>query len=265
MMLRKNKRIGDYTVMSRIGSGRYGVCFLARSSDGRQVVLKRFRRRMRRKNRFHERHEAVILSGLRHPALPQLEGVINDRHGYFFVLEYKAGKSLARWLFDEKKSFSEAEIRDIGTQLFRILEYLESRSVIHGDISISNILYDGEVIALIDFGLARYEGTRGMSFSLDLARTADVLLYLLYSCYGETACGSAGSREERTWRQELPLSREQQEFIGQLLEPDTFGREASDTDATETVATGTDPARRSDGPRPAAAAREIFQRLWPRM
>ena len=78
-------------------------------------------------------------------------------------------------MFDEKKSFSEAEIRDIGTQLFRILEYLESRSVIHGDISISNILYDGEVIALIDFGLARYEGTRGMSFSLDLARTADVL------------------------------------------------------------------------------------------
>lgn len=265
MMLRKNKRIGDYTVMSRIGSGRYGVCFLARSSDGRQVVLKRFRRRMRRKNRFHEHHEAVILSGLQHPALPQLEGVINDRHGYFFVLEYKAGKSLARWLFDEKKSFSEAEIRDIGTQLFRILEYLESRSVIHGDISISNILYDGEVIALIDFGLARYEGTRGMSFSLDLARTADVLLYLLYSCYGETACGPAGSREERTWRQELPLSREQQEFIGQLLEPDTFGREASDTDVTETVATGTDPARRSDGPRPAAAASEIFQRLWPRM
>ena len=106
-------------------------------------MLKRFRRRMRRKNRFHEHHEAVILSGLRHPALPQLEGVINDRHGYFFVLEYKAGKSLDRWLFDEKKSFSEAEIRDIGTQLFRILEYLESRSVIHGDISISNILYDG--------------------------------------------------------------------------------------------------------------------------
>ena len=48
---------------------------------------------------------------------------------------------------------------------------------------------------MIDFGLARYEGTRGMSFSLDLARTADVLLYLLYSCYGETACGP--SRQPR--------------------------------------------------------------------
>ena len=86
--------IGAYTVVSRLGGGRYGVCYLAKDSAGRQVVLKRFRRRMWKKNQADNYHEAVILSGLSHKAVPRLLGVINQRCGYFFVLEYKSGQTL---------------------------------------------------------------------------------------------------------------------------------------------------------------------------
>ena len=150
---------------SCIGKGRYGVCFLARDPDGNKVVLKKFRPRMRRKNRNANHYEAVILSGLCHPAVPGLLGVINSRRGYYFVLEYKEGRTLKEWLFKEKKVFTPGEIFRIGSQLFEVLAYLHGRNVVHGDISISNVVYDTERISLLDFGLARYADGQCIRFN----------------------------------------------------------------------------------------------------
>lgn len=209
---KKMRRIGGYTVVSCIGKGRYGVCFLARDAGGRKVVLKRFRRRIWRKNRADNHYEAVILSGLHHPGVPELLGVVNDRRGYCFVLEYMEGETLADGLFKKKKIYSSEEVLRIGGQLFDILEYLHSRSVVHGDISIANVVDDGNKVSLIDFGLARYERKGGADFRLDHARAANVLIYLLYSGYPD-----AGSRP---WHEELPLEEKQRKFLLELMKPD---------------------------------------------
>lgn len=212
MMFRKQERkIGDYTVASRIGGGRYGVCFLARDPQGKKVALKRFRRRMWKKNRANNHHEAVVLSGLCHPGVPELLGVINDQKGYYFVLGYKEGNTLEKWLFKEKKVFTAQEVYRIGIQLFEILEYVHSRNVVHGDISIANVVDDGEQVSLIDFGLARYAGGNRQIFRLDYARTVNVIIYLLYSGY--TGNG------RRPWHEELPLTPSQREFLRGLMEP----------------------------------------------
>ena len=205
------KKVGDYTVASCIGKGRYGVCFLAFDPDGNKVILKRFRPRMWRKNKHANHYEAVILSGLEHPAVPELLGVINNQKGYYFVLEYKDGFTLEQWLFEKKKVFTAEEIYRIGSQIFEVLEYLHSRSVVHGDIRAANVTDNGEKISLLDFGLARYADGRNIRFSLDYARAANVLLYLLYSGYG--------GKGDRPWHEELPLSGEQKEFLRKLMEP----------------------------------------------
>lgn len=209
---KNGKKIGDYTVASCIGKGRYGVCFLARDPNGTEVVLKRFRPRMWEKNKNANHYEAVILSGLRHPAVPELLGVVNARQGYYFVLEYKDGLTLEQWLFRKKKIFAPGEIYRIGSQMFEVMEYLHSRNVVHGDISAANITHNGKRIALLDFGLARYADGVNIRFSLDYARTANVLLYLLYSGYE--------GKGDRPWHEELPLLREQKEFLEKLLEPE---------------------------------------------
>lgn len=205
------RKIGGCTVASRIGRGRYGVCFLARDAGGRKVVLKRLRRRMWKKNRADYHHEAVILSGLCHPGVPELLGVVNEPRGYYFVLEYMEGYTLADWLFEKKKIFSAEEVCRIGTQLFGILEYLHSRSVVHGDISIANVVDDGKKVSVIDFGLARYSGEKELDFSLDHARAANVLIYLLYSGYS--------GRGSRPWHEELPLDENQRKFLLDLMQP----------------------------------------------
>ena len=210
--VKTGKKIGDYTVASCIGKGRYGVCFLALDPDGKKVILKKFRTRMWKKNKNANHYEAVILSGLEHPAVPELLGVINNRQGYYFVLEYKEGMTLEQWLFDRKKIFTSGEIYRIGSQMFEVLEYLHGRNVVHGDISVANVTDDGEKISLLDFGLARYADGENIGFSLDYARAANVILYLLYSGYE--------GKGRRPWHEELPLTGEQREFLKKLLEPE---------------------------------------------
>ena len=210
--VKTGKKIGEYTVASCIGKGRYGVCFLALDPDGKKVILKKFRTRMWKKNKNANHYEAVILSGLEHPAVPELLGVINNRQGYYFVLEYKEGMTLEQWLFDRKKIFTSGEIYRIGSQMFEVLEYLHGRNVVHGDISVANVTDDGEKISLLDFGLARYADGENIRFSLDYARAANVILYLLYSGYE--------GKGRRPWHEELPLTGEQREFLKKLLEPE---------------------------------------------
>ena len=228
---RADERIGEYRVIRRLGGGRYGVCLLAESSgdtddsanlggaDGRRVVLKRFRRRMHKRNAGNNHYEAVILSGLSHPSIPELLGVINDRSGYYFVLSCQPGVTLKTWLFDRHKSFSRAEIHRIGTQMFDVLTYIHSRSVIHGDISLSNIMDDGDRVSLIDFGLARYmsdmSDSGNSSIDIDHARLADVLLYLMYSC--EDLARQPDTARGAVWYDELDLTASQTQCLKRLI------------------------------------------------
>ena len=203
------KKIRDYTIEHKLGSGRYGVCFLARDSHGRQVVLKRFRRYLFQKGPLGDHHEAVILSGLVHPSIPELLGVVNAQEGYFFVLKYMPGPTLRQLLFREHRIFTEEDIFRVGSQLTESLVYIHSRSVVHGDLSISNIVDDGHRIGILDFGLARYSGEDGAAYDLDYACLGNVLLYLLYSGWN--------GRKKGAWYDELDLSDEKKTFLKRLL------------------------------------------------
>lgn len=166
------------------------VLLSARNAEGRRVVLKRFRPKMFRENSGENHHEAVILSGLAHPAVPEFLGVLNLRQGYFFILEYKPGSTLRSLLFRQRTEFTDEQIFRIGAQLLDVLIYLHSRSVVHGDLSISNVVDDGRQVSLLDFGLARYMDGRDISADLDYSCFGNVLLYLLYSRYHEQKFGA---------------------------------------------------------------------------
>lgn len=203
------RRIGDYNVLSRLGGGRYGVCYLALDKEGGRVVLKRFRTHRQGINPEKNYYEAVILSGLQHPAVPKLLGVLNVPQGYFFVLEHMNGITLEKWLFQKKKEFNDSEVFRIGAQLLEIISYLHRRSVSHGDISIANVLDDGRQVSLIDFGLARYMDGKKIGPKLDYSYVANLLLFLLYSSYH----GKIGD----VWYTELPLSESRKDFLMRML------------------------------------------------
>ncbi|KHD85118.1 serine/threonine protein kinase [Heyndrickxia ginsengihumi] len=205
------KNYGNYKLIEPIGEGRYGVCYLAMTNDGNRVVIKRFKPRMFKKNKGKNAYEAVILSQIRHDAVPELLGIVNDNGLYGYVLELKQGKTVEVMLFKEKHMFTETEIFHIGSQLINVLKYLHGRGIVHRDIRIPNVLIDAGEVSLIDFGLARWADNEQYCFDQDFSYLGDFLLYLHYSSFKKKE--GKGKR----WYEELNLSETQIDFYKRLL------------------------------------------------
>lgn len=203
------KTFENYRITEKIGTGRYGTCYEAYDANGRKVVIKRFKEKKHRKNIYSHATEAVMLSVIDDPAVPHLLGIINSPSGYFFVMEYKEGLSLNQWLFHKHYHYNKKDILRIGSQLLDILIYIHSRNIIHGDLSIYNVLDSGNQVSLIDFGLSGYVGSNGLTFQLDFACFANILLYLLYS--------NTKAPAKIPWYDALPLNDLQKQYLWKLL------------------------------------------------
>ncbi len=70
-------------------------------------------------------------------------------------MEFMEGKTFEQLIFEEGKQFSEPEAFKLGSELLEIIEYLHQRNIIHRDIRIPNIMWDGQKIKVIDLGLAK--------------------------------------------------------------------------------------------------------------
>ncbi|HLO87030.1 MAG TPA: serine/threonine-protein kinase [Nostocaceae cyanobacterium] len=116
--------------------------------------------------------EAETLKKLNHPAIPryldyfELDG--DEDKGFGLVQTYVEGKSLEEHL-QNGRSFSEAEVKELGKSLLNILAYLHAQNppVIHRDIKPSNIILtnrsgnsSGEVY-LVDFGSVQNLASQG--------------------------------------------------------------------------------------------------------
>lgn len=138
---------------------------------------------------------------------------------YFIVEECMPGLSLYRMLTQGKRVFSDAEVAAIGSALIGILEHVEAREVVHGDVGPANVLLDGNRVSLIDFGLAALGGQGHGTLSAeersrDYRGLADVLLFLLYS--DKRRMKTAAPRDS-SWREELNLTAEQMRFLEALF------------------------------------------------
>jgi eukaryotic-like serine/threonine-protein kinase len=105
--------------------------------------------------------EAKILAQLKHPAIPEyldyFQTEIAGEEAFCLVQAIAPGRSLTSWV-ESGYVFSESELRDIATQILKILSYLQTFSppIIHRDLKPQNLLWSesGEVY-LVDFGAVR--------------------------------------------------------------------------------------------------------------
>lgn len=96
--------------------------------------------------------EARILSSVSHPLIQKyVDSYVSDDNKHVLITEHFQGETLEVI----RKSLSTAQRITIESQLFMVLAYLISRRIHHGDINVSNILFDGNKICLIDFEMAR--------------------------------------------------------------------------------------------------------------
>ncbi len=151
-------RIGDYTLISCLGSGGMAVIYKSiQRTLNRTVALKVLKPEVAREEQFVQRfeREALTLASLQQENIIQVYAHHKDPRFQYFVMEYVDGVDL----FDlmERCGPLPGEVAAvISLQTARALEHAHYRGIIHRDVKPANLMisYSG-VVKLMDFGIAR--------------------------------------------------------------------------------------------------------------
>lgn len=147
-----------YLIVRQLGRGGMGAVYEALDQRlGITVALKETLSSEPSMRRQFE-HEARLLAGMQHPALPRVSDHFVEGHRAFLVMQYIGGVDLAKIISQQPGPFPREQVVAWADQLLDALIYLHSRDrqVIHRDIKPHNLkITSTGQIALLDFGLAK--------------------------------------------------------------------------------------------------------------
>lgn len=161
-----------YEIRSVIGKGGMSTVYLARHKRlGTSWAVKQ----VARGQGIDILAESNLLKRLKHPMLPRIVDIFEDREYIYIVEDYVEGVTLADWLQEHRRVEEEQGILWFKG-LCNVLGYLHSQQpnpIIYRDMKPSNIMLQPDgTLKLIDFGIAReykqgsqadttYIGTKG--------------------------------------------------------------------------------------------------------
>ena len=160
------QRFGKFEILRELGSGGFGIVYLAIDSIlGRQVALKFPRHSILADSESRRRffREAQALARLDHPHIvPAYEAGEHEGTCYLAVA-YCDGPTLQEWQADQQRPIEPKTAAQIVLCLAEAVEHAHQHDILHRDIKPANVLLSaapagGElplVPRLVDFGLAR--------------------------------------------------------------------------------------------------------------
>ncbi|MGA7416086.1 MAG: serine/threonine-protein kinase, partial [Bryobacteraceae bacterium] len=154
-----HETVGHYRIVRKIGEGGMGVVYEARDERlGRAVAIKTLRGTDETEEaRKRLWREARSLARVSHPHVCQLFDAGEDGETVFLVLELLEGQSLAERLTGGPLPV--AETVQIARQILEALSALHALEIVHRDLKPSNVFLTPHGVKLLDFGLARSQGT----------------------------------------------------------------------------------------------------------
>lgn len=147
-----------YQVRGFLGKGGSGRVYLVEChEDGSYYALK-----ASDKDDFSQkllRHEAEILSAIRHDAFPEIKEIWESNGSVYLVMTYIQGKTLQRLMSErfhqQRGGFEPDEVLTWMLQLAGALAYLHGCGIIYRDLKPANMIISEEgKVSLIDFGAA---------------------------------------------------------------------------------------------------------------
>jgi eukaryotic-like serine/threonine-protein kinase len=169
MPLAPSTKLGPYEVIALIGAGGMGEVYRAHDPRlGREVAIKTlsstFTADPHAVQRFER--EARAVSILNHPNICTLFDVGSQDSARYIVMEYLEGQTLKEAIATHSLAF--ASVLQWAIQISSALDAAHARGIIHRDIKPANIFITRNGTAkLLDFGLAKFEGSAASSNTLD--------------------------------------------------------------------------------------------------
>ncbi len=158
----KERRVGDYEIIEKIGVGGMGAVYRARDlRNGRICAMKILPPSLAKHASYLKRfiHEAALASKiLNHPNLVKGFGAGHAGGLYYFVMEFVDGENVHQML-GRVGRFPEELALKIIMPIARALQHAHQQGLVHQDVKPENIIIDRKGTAkLLDLGLARRAG-----------------------------------------------------------------------------------------------------------
>ncbi len=159
-LLVKEKKINiidDYYVFrSKLGKGAFATVWKGMHIPSQRPVAVKIvdLRELSSKSLANLEQEIRITLRLQHPNIVQLEYYkMGGKHAYLFM-EYCGDGTLSDRLKNDSR-FDEQTVKSMMRQLVDGLVYLRANSLVHRDLKPQNLLLQGDVLKIADFGFAK--------------------------------------------------------------------------------------------------------------
>ncbi|HEU4731990.1 MAG TPA: serine/threonine-protein kinase, partial [Kofleriaceae bacterium] len=199
-MIAAGQSIGNYRILSKIGTGGMGAVYLAEHPlIGKRVALKVIHRELAGNrdvvSRFFQEARAVNKIGNEHIVEIHDFGVTPEGD-HFYIMEYLDGRTLASILSREKR-LEVMRALHVGAQIASALAAAHAAGIIHRDLKPDNIMVmprlgDPDFVKVLDFGLAK------VFSAASAVKTAAGVLLGTPQYMSPEACESRGEVDHRT-------------------------------------------------------------------
>lgn len=151
------RRIGDFTLIGRLGAGGMGQVFLGRSAGGRAVAVKVVKASLAEVPEFRARfrQEVAALHRVGGEGTAPVLGADTEAAAPWVATEYVPGPSLDQVVGSGYGPLPEATLHALAGRLSRALSAVHGAGLVHRDLKPSNILLTVDGPRIIDFGIAR--------------------------------------------------------------------------------------------------------------
>ncbi|MBD2338332.1 serine/threonine protein kinase [Calothrix sp. FACHB-156] len=166
-MIQNGKIIrGHYRIQERLGSGGFGITYLAVDIDRpshckfvvKQLSLRRHDPHTLPLARELFQREAKVLErlGKKYDRIPELFAYFEENEEFYLVQEFIDGKDLTSEIIPDRP-LEENTVIALLQDILQVLEFIHQEKVIHRDIKPSNLIrrYSDGKIVLIDFGAVK--------------------------------------------------------------------------------------------------------------